>query len=103
MHARFTLALLAFTLIAQQKPKTEIREIRATGCVRKAPEGHCLVLQTLDGGTTYTFLAAPQPEQDAVITIQGRAHEGRSVCKQGIPIDIIDWEPTGERCEAPKK
>jgi hypothetical protein len=103
MHARFTLALLAITLIAQQKPKTEIREIRATGCVRKAPEGHCLVLQTLDGGTTYTFLAAPQPELDAVITIQGRAHEGRSTCKQGIPIDITDWEPTGERCETPKK
>ena len=44
----------------KRKPKTEIGEIRATGCVRQAPQSHCLLLETLDGGTTYTFLASPQ-------------------------------------------
>jgi hypothetical protein len=88
---------------AQQKPKFEIGEVRATGCVRQAERNHCLLLHTLDGTTTYTFLATPQPELGTVITIEGKAHQGRSACKQGIPIDIADWQPTGQQCEAPKK
>jgi hypothetical protein len=104
MFTRFALALLASTLLAQQhKPKPEIRELRATGCVRQAEHSRCLVLRTLDGATTYTFLAAPQPELDTVITIQGKSHEGPSACKEGISIDVTDWEPTGDRCEAPQK
>lgn len=99
---RFALALLATTLMAQQKPKAEIREVKATGCVRQVPQSHCLLLETLDGGTTYTFLAAPQPDLGTVITIQGKPHQGRSACKQGISIDITDWEPTGDRCVEPK-
>jgi hypothetical protein len=83
---------------APRKPKPEVSEIRATGCVRQAPESHCLLLETLDGGTTYTFLASPKPELGTVITITGHAHQGRSACKQGLAIDITDWEPTGEMC-----
>jgi hypothetical protein len=96
------LALLSMLLMAQQKSKVEIREIIATGCVRQAPQNHCLLLETLDGTTTYTFLAAPQPELGTVITIQGKSHAGRSACKQGIPIDITDWEPTAGKCVEPK-
>ena len=96
------LAIVSMFLMAQQKPKAEIREVKATGCVRQAPQSHCLLLETLDGGTTYTFLAAPQPDLGTVITIQGKAHQGRSACKQGIAIDITDWEPTGDRCVEPK-
>jgi hypothetical protein len=103
MCPRFPLLLLAVTLMAQQKPKVEISEIKATGCVQQAEGSHCLLLHTLDGGTTYTFLASPQPELGAVITITGKPHQGRSACKQGIPIDITDWEPTGEMCETPRK
>jgi hypothetical protein len=36
-----------------------------------------------------------------VITILGKSHPGRSACKQGIPIDVTDWEPTGEMCAQP--
>ncbi len=86
----------------KRKPKTEIGEIRATGCVRQAAQSHCLLLETLDGGTTYTFLVSPQPDLGTVITITGNAHQGRSACKQGIAIDITDWEPTGEMCVQPK-
>jgi hypothetical protein len=94
------LAFLCMVLMAQapQKPKVEIREMRATGCVRRAPESQCLLLQTLDGGATYSFIATPKPELDSVITIEGKSHPGRSACKQGTPIDIVDWEPTGEKC-----
>jgi hypothetical protein len=92
------LALVSMLLMAQQKPKIEIREIRATGCVRRAAESQCLLLETLDGGTVYTFTAAPKPELNTVITIQATAHQGRSACKQGIPIDVVDWDPTGEMC-----
>jgi hypothetical protein len=104
MHMRFALALFSVTLIAQQKPKVEISEVRATGCVRRAPESQCLLLQTLDGSTTYSFIAAPKPELDTVISIQGKSHSGKSACRQGIPLDVVDWEPTGEKCTtaAPK-
>jgi len=83
---------------AQQKTKMEIQEVRATGCVRRAPESQCLLLRTLDGGTTYSFIAAPKPELNTVITIQGKSHRGPSACKEGIPLDVSDWEPTGEMC-----
>jgi hypothetical protein len=95
------IVLLSTFLMAQQKPKLQIQEIRATGCVRRAVETQCLLLETLDGSGTYTFIAAPKPELNAVITIVGRSHSGRSACKQGIPIDVTDWEPTGEMCVQP--
>jgi hypothetical protein len=95
-------AACAVAQAPQQKPKSEIQEVRATGCVRQATESRCLLLETLDGGATYTFLAAPKPDLGTVITIQGKPHQGRSACKQGIPIDITDWEPTGEQCTQPK-
>jgi hypothetical protein len=97
------LALLGMLLMAQQKPKFEITEVKATGCVRRVADSQCLLLETLDGGTIYSFIAAPKPDLDTVITIQGKSHKGRSACKQGIPVDIVDWEPTGEMCAAPQK
>lgn len=95
--------MLLSVLLAQQKPKFEITEVRATGCVRRVANSQCLVLETLDGGTIYSFIAAPKPDLDTVITIQGKSHQGRSACKQGIPIDIVDWEPTEQMCAAPQK
>jgi len=107
MSNRFALALLGVTLMAQpqpqKKPKAEITEVRATGCVRQAANSQCLLLQTLDGSTVYTFVAAPKPDLDTVITIDGKAHQGRSACKQGIAIDVVDWEPTDQMCVAPPK
>ncbi|HEV2446169.1 MAG TPA: hypothetical protein VGS58_09615 [Candidatus Sulfopaludibacter sp.] len=85
---------------APQKPpgrKPLIEEVRATGCVRIARDG-CVLLKTLDGKTTYTFQIAPKPDEGIVITIQGAAHKGTSECKQGIAIDVTDWEETGEMC-----
>jgi hypothetical protein len=98
MHIRFALALAAMAALAQQKQKIEITEVRATGCVRRAPQSECLLLETLDGKTIYSFTAAPKPDLDTVITIQGKAHQGRGACKQGIPIDLVDWEPTDQMC-----
>jgi hypothetical protein len=97
------LALVSMLWMAQQKPKFEITEMRATGCVRRATASQCLLLQTLDGSTTYSFMVAPKPELNTVITIQGKAHEGRDACKQGIPIDVVDWEPTDQMCAAQQK
>jgi hypothetical protein len=96
------IALVSTFLMAQQKPKVQVQEIRATGCVRRAVESQCLLLETLDGSATYTFIAAPKPELNSVITIQGKSHSGRSACKQGIPIDVTDWEATGEMCVQPQ-
>jgi hypothetical protein len=79
-------------------PKTEIREIKAIGCVRKAVAARCLLLVSLDGESTYSFVAAPRPALGTVITIQGNSHQGPEVCKQGVQIDVTDWEPTGEKC-----
>jgi hypothetical protein len=96
------LALLSTLLMAQQKPKFEITEVRATGCVRRATVSQCLLLETLDGTTTYSFMVAPKPDLNTVITIQGKSHEGRNTCKQGIPVDIVDWEPTDQMCVSPQ-
>lgn len=95
------LCVLASALAQSRKApptrKPQIDEVRATGCVQIAPDG-CVLLKTLDGKTTYSFEAAPKPEAGLVITIQGTAHKGRSKCKQGIVIDVSDWEETGEMC-----
>jgi hypothetical protein len=96
------LALLSTLLMAQQKPKFEITEVRATGCVRRATVSQCLLLETLDGTTTYSFMVAPKPDLNTVITIQGKSHQGRNTCKQGIPVDIVDWEPTDQMCVSPE-
>ena len=98
MFVIFSTACISLPSQAQQKSKVEIQEVRATGCVRRAPQSQCLLLQTLDGSTTYSFIAAPKPELNTVITIQGKSHQGRSACREGIPLDVADWEPTGEMC-----
>jgi len=55
-------------------------------------------LVTLDGESTYSFIAAPKPELGTVVTIQGNPHQGSATCKQGLQIDVTDWQPTGEKC-----
>ncbi len=101
--ARF-FAVLCFTAARAQSPqpahppKSEIQEIKATGCVRKAVVARCLLVVTLDGKSTYSFVAAPKPEVGSVITIQGTAHHGAAACRQGVQIDVTDWESTGEKC-----
>jgi hypothetical protein len=97
MAIRFALAFLGLTLLAQ-KPKPQITEMRATGCVRALAGTDCLLLETLDGSTVYSFTATPKPDLDTVITIQGKSHQGRNACKRGIAIDVIDWEPTDQMC-----
>jgi hypothetical protein len=96
------LTLLSMLLMAQQKSKFEITEVRATGCVHRATVSQCLLLETLDGGTIYSFIVAPKPQLNTVITIQGKSHQGANACKQGIPVDIVDWEPTDQMCVAPQ-
>lgn len=77
--------------------RPQIREVRATGCIRKAQNG-CLLLKTLDGKNTYTFMVAPKPDVGSIVTIQGNSHAGPSACKQGIAVDVTDWEPTDQTC-----
>jgi hypothetical protein len=101
------LAVLSLLLLPQQKPqqkppKFEITEMRATGCVRRVAGSDCLTLETLDGSTIYSFVATPKPDLDTVITIQGKAHQGRGACKPGIPVDLVDWEPAGQMCAPPE-
>jgi hypothetical protein len=97
-------ALVSLSTALAQAPKPapprrkEIGEIKAIGCVRKAAAARCLLIVTLDGATTYSFIAAPKPEVGAIVTIQGQAHQGPAVCKQGIEVDVADWEPTGDKC-----
>lgn len=94
----FLLAGVTASPATAQNRKREIREMKATGCVRKAVEGGCLLLRTLDGKTTYNIFATPQPEPGIVITIEGKQHSGPTACMQGIPIDVTKWEATGEKC-----
>ena len=79
-------------------PQSQIREIKAIGCVRKAAVPRCLLVVSLDGESTYSFVAAPRPEVGTIVTIQGKPHRGAAICRQGIQIDVTDWEPTGDKC-----
>lgn len=91
-------AALMHTPQSTQKPKAEVREVMATGCVRKGVEAGCLLLKTLDGKTTYVIFAKTPPQPGIVITIEGKPHQGPTTCMQGTPIDVTDWEETGEEC-----
>jgi len=92
------MAMLAAILHAQDKKK-EVREVKATGCVRRGVEGGCLLLKTLDGKTTYNIFADPRPKVDTVITIEGVDFRGVTACMEGIPITVTKWEATGETCK----
>jgi hypothetical protein len=91
-------AITAATPTIAQKPKAEVREVKAIGCVRKAVGSGCLLLRTLDGQTTYSIFALTPPEPGIVIMIEGKPHNAPTSCTQGIPIDVTDWEETGEKC-----
>ena len=92
------LFLLVSLGLAQPAKKDDGREVKAIGCVRKAVEGGCLLLRTLDGATTYNIFATPAPPIDTVITIDGKPHHGPSACMEGIAIDVAKWEPSDQKC-----
>jgi hypothetical protein len=100
-HALVLVGIASIFALAQppQNPKIEIREIKATGCVRQGSPRQCLLLETLDGTTTYSFVTAPKPDLNTVVTIQGKPRQGDNECKEGIPINVTDWQPTGAECE----
>ena len=91
------LVALGSILVAQDRKK-DVREVKATGCVRQAVEGGCLLLKTLDGKTTYNIFAKPRPEPGIVITIEGTEFRGVTACMEGMPITVTKWEATGEKC-----
>lgn len=97
---RCILALMVLVLILPaQDRKKEIREVKATGCVRQGVEGGCLLLRTLDGKNTYNIFATPRPEAGIVITIEGTEFRGVTACMEGVPITVTKWEATGEKCK----
>jgi hypothetical protein len=87
-----------FLLALLQTHKPVVREVKATGCVLRSVQTGCLLLRTLDGNTIYNIYAEPKPLVRTVITIEARPHQGPNECKQGIPVDVIKWESTGEQC-----
>jgi hypothetical protein len=92
---------LVFAQSTQKSPerKRELREVKATGCVRQGVEGGCLVLKTLDGKTTYNIFANPKPEPGIVINVEGTQFRGVTTCMEGLPITVTKWEATGEKCK----
>ncbi len=98
------LAALASLALGQssdkrQDRKKEVREVKATGCVRQGVEGGCLTLKTPDGKTTYNIFATPKPEAGTVINIEGTLFRGVTACMEGTPIRVTKWEATGEKCK----
>jgi len=87
-------------IASAQKSKPEVGEVMATGCVvQPAEQRQCLLLRTLDGKTTYVIFADPKPPAGSVVTISARPHQGATRCKQGVPVDVNYWDPTGEKCQ----
>jgi hypothetical protein len=51
--------------LAQQRVKAQVRNPGSAShrlCPPRSPESQCLLLETLDGSTIYSFIAAPKPE-----------------------------------------
>jgi hypothetical protein len=99
MKRSMLLLLMLVSILPAQDRKKEIREVKATGCVRQGVEGGCLLLRTLDGKNTYNIFATPRPEPGIVITIEGTEFRGVTACMEGIPITVTKWEATGEKCK----
>jgi len=99
MKRNMLLLMVLVSILPAQDRKKEIREVKATGCVRQGVEGGCLLLRTLDGKNTYNIFATPRPEPGIVITIEGTEFRGVTACMEGIPITVTKWEATGEKCK----
>jgi len=99
--AAFAVIAGAFAQTTKPAPKrkAELQEVKATGCTVQAAEAGCLLLKTLDSKTTYNiFTEDPTPATGIVIIIDGKPHQGTTTCKQGIALDVTQWESTGEKC-----
>ena len=99
MKQHLLILIVLASILPAQDQKKEVREVKATGCVRRGVEGGCLLLKTLDGKTTYNIFATPRPEPGIVITIEGTQFRGVTACMQGIAITVTKWEATGEKCK----
>jgi hypothetical protein len=99
MKRNILLLMVLVSILPAQNRKKEIREVKATGCVRQGVEGGCLLLKTLDGKNAYNIFATPRPEPGIVITIEGTDFRGVTACMEGIPITVTKWEATGEKCK----
>jgi len=79
--------------------KGELTDVKATGCTVRVAATGCLFLKTLDGKTTYNIVSVdPVPNSGIVIIMEAKPHQGPATCKQGISVDVIQWESTGETC-----
>ena len=85
----FALALLSMFLMAQQKPKFEITRSQSHRLCPPRRRESVPVAGDVGRRDHLYFIASPKPDLDTVITIQGKPHQGRNACKQGIPIDIV--------------
>ena len=93
------LVALAAIVTAQTRHKSELREVKATGCTYRGYRSGCLVMKTLDGKTVYSIQTSePAPRTGIVIIIEGKPHQGVDGCKEGLPLDITNWESTDEKC-----
>jgi hypothetical protein len=99
MKQHLLILIVLASILPAQDQKKEVREVKATGCVRRGVEGGCLLLKTLDGKTTYNIFATPRPEPGIVINIEGTQFRGVTACMQGIAITVTKWEATGEKCK----
>jgi hypothetical protein len=95
---KWLVLLLLVSLANAQEVRTEARELKAIGCVRKGVEAGCLLLKTLDGKTTYNIYATPRPELDTVIAIEAKSHSGPTTCMEGIAVDVTKWELSDQKC-----
>jgi hypothetical protein len=77
---------------AQPQPATP-PVIRGSGCVTKAVESNCLVLNDSKSGETYNLLFADHaPAPGSAIRFQATAHQGMTTCMQGKAVNVVKWK-----------
>jgi len=92
------LAAVMFTAgiaaIAEKAQPSDVKQVRAEGCVEQGVEAGCLVVKDINGGKLYNILVKGlRPGVGEGIEFTGAPHDGPTSCMQGVALDVIKWTP----------
>jgi len=75
------------------RPKTAPVPVHGQGCVAAGVEASCLVVKDTGSGVLYNLLIrGARPQVGTGIEFTGVPHEGPTMCMQGVPLDVTEWD-----------
>ncbi len=91
MAVMFTAGMLA---TAEETQASDVKQVRAEGCIEQGVEAGCLVVKDMKSGKLYNILVKGlRPGVGEGIEFTGAPHDGPTACMQGVAVDVINWAP----------